>query len=154
VAVVTGGGIVAAVQREVRGAPRPGEQKVTVRFPYGTRIPGSGYRGDRVEVWTRDKRLARFLRSSKERSGLGKALAGPVAKAKADALYDGRKLYQLERQLGRALARRYQQRTGHRARAPDLMLRIRPIYSGIRTGGVVVRPSIRIKPRPQPRRSP
>ena len=107
-------------------------------------------------IWTRDKGLADFLGSSKERKGVRKALAQPVAKAKADVLFDGRELYRFERRLARALARRYRERTGRGARAPDLMLRVRQGHSGIRTAGVMVRPSVHIKrpARPRPRPSP
>lgn len=118
----------------------PKEQKITITLPWGLRVGSGSLRAERVVIWTRDKRLARFLKNSRERSGIQKAVGKPVRKASADTVFDGRKIYRMEQQVARAVTRRYRKRTGHQAGHLDLMLHLGRRYP-IRTGGVMVRTS-------------
>ena len=124
---------------------KPKEEKITVSLPWGLRVGGGSLRAERLVIWTKDKRLARFLKRSQERSGIQTAVGKPVRKAPADTVFDGRKIYKLEQQVTRALARHYRKRTGRRAGHMDLMIHMGRRYP-IRTGGVMVRPSRPYRP--------
>lgn len=137
----------ARARRSSPGKPaKPVEKKITVSLPYNFRVGGGTLRAERLVIWTRDKRLARFLVNSAERSGIQQAVGKPLRKAPADTLFDGRKIYKLEQKVARAVARRYRKRTGRRAWHLDLMIHMGRRYP-IRTGGVMVRPSRPFRPR-------
>ncbi len=131
-----------------RGAKEP--EKITLSLPSWTPIGKSGYRAQKLDVWTRDQKLAKFLRDSRERAGIGLALGIPLRSANKTVVQDGRALYRLERRLARAVAKRYRQRTHRRATPPDVMLYLTKRGRYIRTGGVMVRP-VRPVPRPHVR---
>jgi len=123
-------------------------QRVTIHLNRYTQIGQSGLRAQKLEVFTGDKGLARFLRKSAELRRVKQALDKRLAKVKLATLFDGRKLYQLERSLGAIVAGQYQKRTGRGAGSPDVMLSVTRHYGRMRLGGAMIRPHFPRRPTP------
>jgi len=135
---------------EAGAAPGPGAKdkrhRVAIRLDRYTQIGQSGLRADQLIVYTGDKGLARFLRKTSDQRRVNQALTKRLRKVKPKTLYDGRKLYRLERSLGAIVTNVYRKRTGRGARQPDVMLNITRYYRYRRTGGVMISPSFRRRP--------
>lgn len=87
-------------------------------------IGGTRMRAQRLIVFTKDKKLARFLRVRNNTRVVSKEIQARVKKTTAKTLTDGRKLYRLERDLARAVARVYRLKTKRVISPPDVMLQI------------------------------
>ncbi len=138
-------------------AVKPGadkRQRVTIYLSRGSQIGKSGLRANKLDVFTSDKKLARFLGKYNEKNRIQQALSKQLRKVKAETLYDGKKLYRLERTLGGIVAKQYKKRTGRTIGQPDVMLSITRYYRFRRLGGVMVRPHRPRKPVIRPRRKP
>lgn len=117
-----------ALGGEAGAAPAPGvkdtRQRVTIHLDRYTQIGKSGLRADKLIVFTGDKDLASFLRKHVDPRRLKQALMKRLRKVKPKTLYDGRKLYRLERSLGAIVTKQYRKRYGRGVRQPDVMLSI------------------------------
>jgi hypothetical protein len=76
---------------------------------------GCDYVLDRLDLQTRDGRLASFLGDGKERGGLQQAAAKALRNTVCDDVTDRKRLAALKDRLGRALADCYRARTGRGA---------------------------------------
>lgn len=121
-------------------------QRVTIQLDRYTQIGRSGLRAQKLDIFTDNKDLARFLRKHSEQRRVRTALMKRLRKVKPKTLYDGRKIYRLERSLGAIVAEQYRKRRGKRARQPDVMLTITRYYGYMKLGGAMVRPSLRRHP--------
>jgi len=144
VGAVGTGGAVGAVSLVGEAGATPGvkdkRKQITLYLSRYTQIDNSGLRAHRLVVFTGNKDLDRFLRKSSEQSRVKQALMKRLRKVKTETLFDGRKLYKLERSLGAVVVKEYRKRTGKSATQPDVMLSLTR-YSGYRRlGGKRIRP--------------
>jgi hypothetical protein len=102
-------------------------------------LPGSSYRFSALDVFSSDPALGRFLAAENEAGRLTEIALPPLRQAVAATLYDGRKIYRLERQVGDLLARHYRTKTRRTAPSLDVMLHIVQ-DSGTALGGVIGTP--------------
>lgn len=131
-----------AVSREGVAAPgrkdKDKRERVSVYLDRYRRIGATQLSPQKVDIFTTDKALTKFLRGSGRNQSRDKMMK-VLRKIKEDSLYNGKKLVELERKLSQAVAQEYRKRTGKLTRPPDLMLYVSPYYYR-HMGGVVARP--------------
>lgn len=149
-AVTVAGGALLAGEVDASPGSKDKRNRVTIQLNRYTQIGTSGLRAKSLVVFTGNKALARFLGKHSEQRRVKQALMKRLAKIKAKTLFDGRKLYRLERSLGAIVAGQYRKRTGRAAPQPDVMLNITNYHGFVKMGGVVVRPRFRLRPKPTP----
>ncbi len=113
-----------ASARGARATP-PKRQRVSVRLTgHDLLIAGTRLRATRLDVFTNDKKLSRFLRQSQSGRALSGAMRKRFRKVTQKTLESGRKIYRLERDLARIVARVYREKTKRTIKAPDVMLHV------------------------------
>jgi hypothetical protein len=125
-----------------RTAPaRRASQVRPVRLDLGYQpvVVGTDLRPTAVDVFTRDPRAVGVLERSTERAGLQQAVTRVTQKITAADLYDGARLYRLERRIASALRDHLRRRLGRAVAAPDVMLQVGSGWR-MRTAGVMIRP--------------
>lgn len=149
-AVTVAGGALWAGEADATPGPKDKRQRITIYLNRYNQIGTSGLRAKELIVFTGNKGLARFLQKSSEQRRVRQQLMKRLGKILPKALYDGRKLYRLERSLGAIVAGQYRKRTGRAAPQPDVMLNVTQYHGFVKMGGVIVRPRLRFPPKRTP----
>ena len=139
------GAVAVGTRAEAAPAFKDKREKITVYLSSYQRIGKSSMRAQRLVVFTKDKKLASWLRNYREQRQVRDALMKVVGKAKEEVLYDGKKLYALERKLGAVVAAQYKKRKKLRVAQPDVMLHVSYYYRRRLMGKM---PSPRWRPHP------
>ena len=90
----------------------------------GYSLPGHGPPVSTFVLFTRDRRLAAFLKEKGASPAVWSAMRRAADRHTCLALYDGRRLARLERSVARAVRRAYRAATHRRARLPDVMVTV------------------------------
>lgn len=115
-----------AATRSAWGTPTKHKRnRVSVRLTHHDHmVAGTRLRATRLDVFTGDGKLTRFLRQQKNARAISAAMVKRFKKVTPKTLESGHKIYRLERDLARIVARVYRKKTKRTIAAPDVMLHV------------------------------